>query len=88
SRARGMALDPEQFGAEMAIISGQRLARIVGVFGRLYKRDNKPRYLDYLPRVWGHLNRDLSHPAMRDLKAWYDRTIPMEKRGRPQGVSV
>lgn len=88
SRARGMALDPKQFGAEMAIISGQRLARIVGVFGRLYKRDNKPRYLDYLPRVWGHLNKDLSHPALGDLKKWYDRVIPMEKRGKPQGAGV
>jgi aminoglycoside/choline kinase family phosphotransferase len=88
SRERGIALDEEQFGAEMAAISGQRLARIVGVFGRLYKRDNKPRYLDYLPRVWGHLNKDLSHPAMRGLKSWYDRAIPMEKRGKPQGVSV
>jgi hypothetical protein len=88
SRARGLALDKEQFGAEMAAISGQRNARIVGVFGRLYKRDGKPRYLDYLPRVWRHLNNDLSHPAMRDLKSWYDRAIPMEKRGKPQGVSV
>ncbi|MGN6514453.1 MAG: aminoglycoside phosphotransferase family protein [Rhizomicrobium sp.] len=88
SHERGMALDKEQFGAEMAIISGQRLARIVGVFGRLYKRDNKPRYLEYLPRVWGHLNKDLSHPALSGLKRWYDRAIPMEKRGKPQGVSV
>jgi len=84
--ARG--LDEEQFGAEMAAISGQRNARIAGVFARLYKRDNKPRYLDYLPRVWRHLNKDLSHPSMSGLKSWYDRTIPMEKRGKPQGVSV
>jgi len=88
SRQRGLALDEDRFGAEMAIISGQRLARIVGVFGRLYKRDGKPRYLDYLPRVWGHLNKDLSHPALADLKKWYDRAIPVEKRGKPQGVSV
>ena len=88
SRRSGLALDREQFGGEMAAISGQRNARIAGVFARLYKRDNKPRYLDYLPRVWRHLNKDLSHPAMHGLKSWYDRTIPVEKRGKPQGVSV
>jgi N-acetylmuramate 1-kinase len=88
SRARGHALDEDQFGAEMAIISGQRLARIAGVFARLYKRDGKPRYLDYLPRVWGHLNQDLAHPALSGVKKWYDRTIPVEKRGKPQGVSA
>ena len=84
SRARGYALDKEQFGAEMATISGQRLARIAGVFARLYKRDNKPRYLDYLPRVWGHLNKDLEHPALAPLKTWYDRHIPKSVRSKPQ----
>jgi hypothetical protein len=40
--------------------------------------------------VWGYLNRDLQHPAMAKLKAWYDRTIPMAARGRPriEGVSA
>jgi len=82
---RGIALDAERFGAEMAIIAAQRNARIVGVFSRLYKRDGKARYLGFLPRVWGYLNRDLEHPALADLKAWYDRTIPREKRGAPEG---
>jgi aminoglycoside/choline kinase family phosphotransferase len=87
-RARGAALDEEEFRAEMAIIAAQRNARIVGVFARLYKRDGKPRYLDYLPRVWGHLNGDLKHPALAPLKAWYDARIPLSARGKPQGVSV
>jgi len=77
-------LDPERFGAEMALIAAQRNARIVGIFARLYMRDNKPRYLDYLPRVWGHLNRDLEHPALAPLKAWYDGMFPMAMRGRPR----
>ena len=48
-------------------------------------KDGKPRYLDYLPRVWTYLNRDLDHPAMVDLKAWYDRTIPRDVRGNVKG---
>ncbi len=85
---RGIVLDAERFGAEMAIIAAQRNARIVGVFSRLYKRDGKARYLAYLPRVWGYLNRDLEHPALAGLKAWYDRTIPRAKRGAPEGLAA
>jgi aminoglycoside/choline kinase family phosphotransferase len=52
----------------------------VGIFARLYKRDGKARYLAFLPRVWGYLERDLAHPALADLRAWYDRLIPKTKR--------
>jgi len=83
---RGIALDTERFRSEMAIMAAQRNTRIAGIFARLFKRDGKPRYLGYLPRVWGYLNRDLEDPALRDLKAWYDRTIPREKRGTPEGA--
>jgi aminoglycoside/choline kinase family phosphotransferase len=65
----------------MAVMAAQRNAKIAGILGRFFKRDGKPRYLGYLPRVWGYLNRDLEDPALRDLKAWYDRAIPRGKRG-------
>ncbi len=88
ARLRDPAFDEEQFRGEMAVIAAQRNARIVGIFARLHKRDGKPRYLDYLPRVWDYLNRDLEHPALAPLKAWYDRTIPMEARGKPRGLDA
>jgi aminoglycoside/choline kinase family phosphotransferase len=78
--AQGTPLDEAGFRAEMAAIAAQRNAKIVGIFARLFRRDGKPRYLGYLPRVWGHLTRDLSHPSLAPLRAWYDRTIPQEKR--------
>jgi N-acetylmuramate 1-kinase len=87
-RAQGTPLDEAAYRGQMAIMAAQRNAKIAGIFARLFKRDGKPRYLSYLPRVWGYLNRDLEHPALRDLKAWYDHTIPLEKRGAPQGVSA
>ena len=34
------------------ILSVQRNLKILGIFVRLYKRDNKPHYLKYLPRTW------------------------------------
>jgi aminoglycoside/choline kinase family phosphotransferase len=78
--AQGTGLDEAQFRHEMAVMAAQRNAKIVGIFARLYTRDGRPRYLNFLPRVWGYLERDLAHPALADLKAWYDRTIPKNQR--------
>lgn len=82
-RSQGTPLDEEGFRGQMATMAAQRNAKIAGIFARLHKRDGKSRYLDYLPRVWGYLNRDLENPALRELKRWYDRTIPLEARGAP-----
>jgi aminoglycoside/choline kinase family phosphotransferase len=79
-----MPIDEERLRAAMAVMAAQRNAKIVGIFARLYKRDGKPRYLDYLPRVWGYLNADLRHPALSRLNTWYDRVIPMRLRGAPR----
>jgi aminoglycoside/choline kinase family phosphotransferase len=78
--AQGTPLDEADFRAQMAASAAQRNAKIVGIFARLFRRDGKPRYLAYLPRVWAHLNGDLAHPSLAPLRAWYDRTIPQEKR--------
>lgn len=83
-RAQGMPLEEELHCAEMAVMAAQRNAKIAGIFARLYKRDSKPRYLAHLPRVWRYLNRDLEHPALAPLKAWYGRTVPAENRGEPR----
>ena len=74
--AQGTPVDETQFRAEMAVMAAQRNAKIVGIFARLYKRDGKARYLALLPRVWRHLERDLIHPSLGELRAWYDHTIP------------
>jgi hypothetical protein len=73
-------LDEEAFAAELAVTAAQRNAKIAGIFARLANRDGKRRYLSFLPRVWDYLERDLSHPILAKLRAWYDRTIPSETR--------
>lgn len=80
-QAQGTPLDAENFGAAAALFAAQRNAKIVGIFARLYKRDGKPRYLRYLPRVWSYLSGDLAHPSMAALKGWYDRKITKDVRG-------
>ena len=79
-RTQGTPLDEAGFRHEMAVMAAQRNAKIVGIFARLYKRDGRAHYLAFLPRVWTYLERDLQHPALADLRAWYDRVIPKDKR--------
>ncbi|MEE3101158.1 MAG: phosphotransferase [Pseudomonadota bacterium] len=66
----------EGFAAAAAILAAQRNLKIVGIFARLRLRDGKPRYLDLIPRVWGHLMRDLEHPALAPLAAFVARRVP------------
>lgn len=65
--------------AAMACISVQRNLRIMGIFARQARRDGKTRYLDLMPRVWGHVQRDLHHPAMSDLARLVATHIPVPK---------
>jgi aminoglycoside/choline kinase family phosphotransferase len=77
---RDSGIGADDFLADYARLGAQRNAKIVGIFVRLWRRDGKPRYLDMIPRVWAHLERDLSHPALAPVAAWFDRNIPAELR--------
>lgn len=69
-------LDPEAFRAAYAALGAQRNLKIIGIFARLARRDGKSRYLALVPRVWRHLQRDLSHPALAPLADWVARHAP------------
>lgn len=89
-RARYLAarpgIDADAFDAAYAVLGAQRNTKIVGIFTRLWRRDGKPGYLDFLPRVWAHLERDLAHPALGPVRAWFDDHAPPPLRGRPPGA--
>jgi len=87
----GGSFNAETFLADYARLGAQRNAKIIGIFVRLWKRDGKPRYLDLIPRVWIQLERDLAHPALAPVAAWFDANIPAELRDRaglPGGAFV
>lgn len=86
--ARGIRIDEVAFRGQMAIMAAQRNAKIVGIFSRLSLRDGKPRYLDYLPRVWSYLEGDLEHPSLAALKQFYDRVIPQKMRTSSLAVAA
>ena len=68
--------DPAAFAASYAMMSAQRNTRLLGVFARLNRRDNKPHYLRHQPRIWAYLNRALAHPALADYSAWFSAHVP------------
>ncbi len=60
----------------MAALGAQRNLRILGVFARLSLHFGKPHYISLIPRVWGHLHRDLAHPALAPLADQVRRLLP------------
>ena len=64
-------------------LAAQRNTRILGVFTRLWKRDNKPGYRRFQPRMWGLLERDLAQPHLEPVRHWFDANIRPEYRGAP-----
>jgi aminoglycoside/choline kinase family phosphotransferase len=64
-------------------LAAQRNTRILGVFTRLWKRDGKPHYRRFQPRMWGLLERDLERPQLAPVRAWFDSNIAPEHRREP-----
>ncbi|MGI3169797.1 aminoglycoside phosphotransferase family protein [Pseudooceanicola sp. C21-150M6] len=69
-------LDREQLLRRYHLCGAQRNLRIIGVFARLSRRDGKKHYVDLIPRVWGHLMRNLSHPALAPVAEQVLRDLP------------
>jgi aminoglycoside/choline kinase family phosphotransferase len=68
--------NPTDFIKTYVTVAAQRASKILGIFARLDMRDRKPQYLRHMPRVWGYLQRSLSHPALESLSAWYIANVP------------
>jgi tRNA threonylcarbamoyl adenosine modification protein YjeE len=72
--ARG--LDLAAFQASYAALGALRALRILGIFARLCLEGGKPKYLELIPRVWAHLQTNLSHPDLAPLRAVCDLFLP------------
>ena len=64
------------------ILSVQRNLKILGIFVRLYKRDNKDNYLKFLPYTWALIEKRLQNPALKDLKILFHKQLPIKKLKR------
>lgn len=68
--------DRTAFETAYNVLGAQRNIKIIGIFTRLCVRDKKRDYLQYMPRVWTHLQRDLEDPSLADLRDWITAHVP------------
>lgn len=69
-------VDPTAFETAYAVLGVLRSLRILGVFARLSHDYGKPHYLDWVPRVWAHLQRGLDRPAMAPIAGLIHDCLP------------
>lgn len=74
--AAGTGIDRRRLDAALAVIGLQRNIRILGIFARLAAKDGKMRYIDFIPRVWMHVQSCLKHPSLAHLAAIVERDFP------------
>ena len=61
------------------ILSVQRNLKILGIFVRLSKRDNKSLYLKYLPYTWNLINRRLKNPILKHFRLLFDKHVNIKR---------
>lgn len=64
-------VDRDTFMQNYTALAAMNEARILGIFARLVTRDGKPRYEAFMPRMWGHLSRNLKAPGLEAVRAWF-----------------
>lgn len=73
-------VDREAFLRAYAGLAAMNEARILGIFARLIVRDGKPRYRQFMPRMWAHLNANLARPGLEGPRDWFARHVPGTSR--------
>jgi hypothetical protein len=64
--------DEQEFRRELAVLGALNAMRIIGRFAQLAS-EGKSKYAAFMPREWGHLERNLRHPALEDARAFVQR---------------
>ena len=69
----------EKLKNDFDILSVQRNLKILGIFVRLFKRDNKLNYLKYLPYTWLLIERRMKNPIFNKLNILFKKHLPLKK---------
>ena len=73
-------LNSSKFLEDFNVLSVQRNLKIIGIFSRLFKRDNKNKYLKLIPYTWQLLEMRMSSKIFSELKKIFDSNIPKKFR--------
>jgi len=69
----------EKLKNDFDILSVQRNLKILGIFVRLYKRDNKDNYLKFLPYTWTLIEKRLKNPVLSNFKLLFYKHLSVKK---------
>ncbi len=69
----------EKLKNDFDILSVQRNLKILGIFVRLYKRDNKDNYLKFLPYTWTLIEKRLQNPVLKNFKLLFYKHMSVKK---------
>ena len=69
----------EKLKNDFDILSVQRNLKILGIFVRLHKRDNKSNYLKFLPYTWSVIERRLKNPIFKNLNLLMQKNLSIKK---------
>ena len=73
-------VNKKKFLEDFNILSVQRSLKIIGIFSRLHKRDNKHKYLKFIPYTWKILEMRMGLKIFDDLKKVLDKNISKKIR--------
>ena len=76
----------EKLKNDFDILSVQRNLKILGIFVRLYKRDNKANYLKFLPYTWSLIERRMKNPIFNKLNILFRKHLPLKKLKKLQRI--
>lgn len=71
-KAENAQFDEALFEASYALFGAERALRLMGLWPRLLKRDNKPNYMQHMARTQDYLRRNLAHPSLHRLAAFVE----------------
>ena len=72
--------NPEEFKEDFNILSVQRSLKIIGIFSRLFKRDNKKKYLKFIPYTWQLLEMRMKSEIFSEIRKILDLNISKKIR--------
>lgn len=65
--------DAELFKGEYATIGTAQAVKCLGLFARLGHGQGRKEYLPFIPFCWRNLEKNLQHPALHEIKAWFEK---------------
>jgi aminoglycoside/choline kinase family phosphotransferase len=64
----------------LPVVAAHRHTRVMGIFGRLATKYQKPQYLKYIPNDWDFLKENLKSPLLKDYKKWLETYLPQQMK--------